>query len=92
MITSLQRKPKRTGQSLHLGDRGQHIHSINGTNVWTVNAGETYAHLECTSSLLRDQCPSSRPPHDGFWCEVGGAILPPITCTASDEVAFAFQQ
>ena len=63
--------------------------SINGTNVWTVNAGETYAHtLSAPAAYYETSAPVVALHMTGFGCEVGGAILPPITCTGSDEVAF----
>ena len=63
--------------------------SINGTNVWTVNAGETYAHtLSAPAAFYESSAPVVALHMTGFGCEVGGAILPPITCTGSDEVAF----
>ena len=63
--------------------------SINGTNVWTVNAGETYAHtLSAPAAFYETSAPVVALHMTGFGCEVGGAILPPITCTGSDEVAF----
>jgi gliding motility-associated-like protein len=63
--------------------------SINGTNVWTVDAGETYAHtLSAPAAFYETSAPAIALHMTGFGCEVGGAILPPITCTGSDEVAF----
>ena len=63
--------------------------SINGTNVWTVDAGETYAHtLSAPAAFYETSAPVVALHMTGFGCEVGGAILPPITCTGSDEVAF----
>lgn len=63
--------------------------SINGTNVWTVDAGETYAHtLSAPAAFYETSAPVVALHMTGFGCEVGGAILPPIACTGSDEVAF----
>ncbi|HBP45874.1 MAG TPA: hypothetical protein DD635_08205 [Flavobacteriales bacterium] len=63
--------------------------SINGTNVWTVDAGEMYAHtLNAPAAFYETSAPVVALHMTGFGCEVGGAILPPITCTGSDEVAF----
>lgn len=63
--------------------------SINGTNVWTVDEGETYAHtLSAPAAFYETSAPVVALHMTGFGCEVGGAILPPITCTGSDEVAF----
>ena len=62
---------------------------INGIQFSTLNAGETYTH-----SLLADVAyyTTSAPVvvlHlTGVSCEVAGAILPPLICTGSDEVAF----
>lgn len=63
--------------------------SINGTNVWTVDAGETYTHtLANPAAYYETSAPVLALHLTGFGCEVGGAILPPITCTGSNEVAF----
>ena len=63
--------------------------SVNGNYMWTVNAGETYAHtLANPAAYYETSAPVLALHLTGFGCEVGGAILPPITCTGSDEVAF----
>jgi gliding motility-associated-like protein len=63
--------------------------SVNGTYMWTVDAGETYAHtLANPAAYYETSAPVLALHLTGFGCEVGGAILPPITCTGSDEVAF----
>ena len=63
--------------------------SINGTYVWTIDAGETYSHtLANPAAFYETSAPVLALHLTGFGCEVGGAILPPITCTGSDEVAF----
>ena len=38
--------------------------SINGTNVWTVDAGETYAHTLSAPAALRDERARGRAAHD----------------------------
>lgn len=63
--------------------------SINGLNVWTLDAGETYAHtLTAAAAFYESSAPVVALHMTGFGCEVGGAILPPINCTGSNEVAF----
>lgn len=63
--------------------------SVNGTYVWTLNAGETYAHtLSNPAAYYQASAPVVALHMTGFGCEVGGAILPPISCTGSNEVAF----
>ena len=56
--------------------------SINGLNVWTLDAGETYAHtLTAAAAFYESSAPVVALHMTGFGCEVGGAILPPINCT-----------
>ena len=63
--------------------------SVNGAYMWTVDAGETYAHtLANAAAFYETSAPVLALHLTGFGCEVGGAILPPITCTGSNEVAF----
>ncbi|MFZ8835943.1 MAG: gliding motility-associated C-terminal domain-containing protein [Flavobacteriales bacterium] len=63
--------------------------SIDGNYVWTLDAGETYAHtLTNSSAFYEADAPVIALHMTGFGCEVGGAILPPIQCTGSNEVAF----
>ncbi|MAI22437.1 MAG: hypothetical protein CL828_00100 [Crocinitomicaceae bacterium] len=72
-----------------LGTEDNTAISINGTNVWTVDAGETYAHtLSAPAAFYETSAPAVALHMTGFGCEVGGAILPPIACTGSSEVAF----
>ena len=63
--------------------------SINGVDVWTFDAGETYSHtLTSPTAFYETSAPVLALHMTGFGCEVGGALLPPITCTGSSEVAF----
>jgi gliding motility-associated-like protein len=63
--------------------------TIDGTFVGVINATEMYVHTLAnpTAYIISD-----KPTHvlhtSGFGCEVGGAILPPIVCTGSNNVAF----
>lgn len=62
---------------------------INGVVFATLNAGQTFTH-----SLLADvayyvtSAPAMVLHMTGVDCEVAGAVLPPLLCTGSDEVAF----
>ncbi len=62
---------------------------VNGVVFATLNAGETFTH-----SLLADvayyvtSAPAMVLHMTGVDCEVAGAVLPPLVCTGSDEVAF----
>lgn len=63
--------------------------SVDGNFMWTLNAGETYTHtLYNPSAYYETSAPVVALHMTGFGCEVGGAILPPIACTGSNEVAF----
>ena len=63
--------------------------SIDGNFVWTLSEGETYTHtLTNPASYYETSAPVVALHMTGFGCEVGGAILPPISCTGSNEVAF----
>lgn len=63
--------------------------SVDGNFMWTLNAGETYTHtLYNPAAYYETSAPVVALHMTGFGCEVGGAILPPIDCTGSDEVAF----
>jgi gliding motility-associated-like protein len=63
--------------------------TIDGIVVAVINATEMYVHtlVNPTAYIISD-----KPTHvlhtSGFGCEVGGAILPPIVCTGSTNVAF----
>ncbi|MEY5001436.1 MAG: hypothetical protein RLZZ211_1472 [Bacteroidota bacterium] len=63
--------------------------SIDGTAVTTINATDTYVHtLSNPTVLIQTSAPTHVLHTTGFGCEVGGAILPPIVCTGSNNVAF----
>ncbi|MGY8941172.1 MAG: T9SS type B sorting domain-containing protein [Flavobacteriales bacterium] len=62
---------------------------INGISVWTLNAGETYSHtLSGAVAYYESSAPMTVLHMTGVGCEVAGAILPPLRCTGSQEVAF----
>jgi hypothetical protein len=62
---------------------------LNGSLQGTFNPGTNYTHQLSTGAAYYT---SSAPVYawhvTGFGCEVGGALLPPIQCTGSQEVAF----
>jgi hypothetical protein len=63
--------------------------SIDGTPVTTINATDTYVHtLSNPTVLIQTSSPTHVLHTTGFGCEVGGAILPSIVCTGSNNVAF----
>jgi IgGFc binding protein/CHU_C Type IX secretion signal domain len=63
--------------------------SIDGTAVTTINATDTYVHtLSNPTVLIQTSAPTHVLHTTGFGCEVGGAILPSIVCTGSNNVAF----
>lgn len=63
--------------------------TIDGAVVGVLNATEMYVHTLANPTAY---ITSDKPTHvlhtSGFGCEVGGAILPPIVCTGSNNVAF----
>jgi gliding motility-associated-like protein len=62
---------------------------INGVSTWTLNAGETYTHvLGAPVAYYETSAPVTVLHMTGVGCEVGGAILPPLRCTGSRDVAF----
>jgi gliding motility-associated-like protein len=62
---------------------------INGTSTWTLNAGETYTHvLGAPVAYYETSAPVIVLHMTGVGCEVGGAILPPLRCTGSRDIAF----
>ncbi|MDE0979065.1 MAG: gliding motility-associated C-terminal domain-containing protein [Flavobacteriales bacterium] len=62
---------------------------INGTLTWTLNAGETYTHvLGAPVAYYETSAPVIVLHMTGVGCEVGGAILPPLRCTGSRDIAF----
>lgn len=62
---------------------------INGIEVWTLNAGESYSHtLTSPTGFYETSAPVIALHVTGFGCEVGQALLPPIECTGSTDVSF----
>jgi len=63
--------------------------SIDGANVATLNATNTYVHTQSNATAyIQADKPVYVLHTTGFGCEVGGAIVPPIVCTGSNTVAF----
>ncbi len=64
--------------------------SVNGNVVTTLtNLTSIYSHtLYATAAYYEASAPVYALHLTGFGCEVGGALLPPIVCTGSQEVAF----
>ena len=64
--------------------------SVNGNVVTTLNTlTSIYTHtLYANSAYYEASSPVYALHLTGFGCEVGGALLPPIVCTGSQEVAF----
>lgn len=63
--------------------------TIEGSNVATINAGETYRHeISSNYTYLETSAPTHVLHMTGFGCEVGGSILPSISCTGSQKVSF----
>jgi len=64
--------------------------SVNGNVVSTLTTlTSIYAHtLNANSAYYEASAPVYALHLTGFGCEVGGALLPPIVCTGSQEVAF----
>ena len=64
--------------------------SVNGNVVTTLNnLTSIYSHtLYANSAYYEASSPVYALHLTGFGCEVGGALLPPIVCTGSQEVAF----
>lgn len=62
---------------------------VDGTNVSTINAGQTYVlTLSNPTAYIVTDKPCYVLHQSGFGCEVGEAILPPVVCTGSNVVAF----
>ncbi|MCX6286154.1 MAG: hypothetical protein NTY96_03490 [Bacteroidetes bacterium] len=65
--------------------------SVNGSVVATINAGATYT-FNMTSTDLYSYVQTDQPVYlwhlTGYGCETGTAILPPMNCTGSSQVAF----
>lgn len=63
--------------------------AVNGTVMGTWNAGETYTHLLGAGvAYYTTSAPVLVLHMTGVGCEVGAAILPPLRCTGSKDVAF----
>jgi hypothetical protein len=63
--------------------------SIDGVNVGTINASQTYVHTLSNPTAYIVSSDSVYVLHQsGFGCEVGEAILPPVVCTGSNVVPF----
>lgn len=64
--------------------------SINGANVATLNANQSYMH-QLTSPAVSCYIQSNNPVYvlhyTGFGCELGSALVPPIKCTGTQEVS-----
>jgi gliding motility-associated-like protein len=62
---------------------------LNGTLITTINEGQYYVHRLSNSSVYIKTSKNVYVMHlSGFGCEMGMAILPPITCTGSRQVGF----
>ena len=62
---------------------------LNGNLQGTFNPGTNYSHqLSTAAAYYTTSAPVYAWHVTGFGCEVGGALLPPIQCTGSQEVAF----
>jgi uncharacterized protein (TIGR02145 family) len=65
--------------------------SVNGTNVATLNKGQRYRY-KMLNTDLSSYVQTSHPAYvwhlTGYGCETGSAILPPMNCTGSSQVAF----
>ncbi|RMG16425.1 MAG: hypothetical protein D6730_25165, partial [Bacteroidetes bacterium] len=63
--------------------------TINGTFVATLNAGQTYTYqVNDPAAFIETSAPAYVLHASGFGCEVGGAILPPVECTGSNQIGF----
>jgi gliding motility-associated-like protein len=63
--------------------------SINGTQVTTLNFGQTYEHtLSAAVCYITTTAPAYVLHMSGFGCEVGQALLPAVKCSGSEEAAF----
>lgn len=61
----------------------------NAAPVATINTGETHmVLLNQPSTFIETSNPAYMYHTSGYGCEVGGALLPPIECTGSDQVGF----
>lgn len=65
--------------------------NVNGTPAAVLNAGETYSyplHYNDLSSYIQANHPVYVLHVTGYDCEAGSALLPPMNCTGSTQVAF----
>lgn len=63
--------------------------TIDGNIVGTLNAGQTYVHVQsATTAYIQSSFPVYVLHTTGFGCEVGGAVLPPVRCTGSQQIGF----
>jgi gliding motility-associated-like protein len=63
--------------------------SVNGVLAATIDEGETYTHvLGAAVAYYESSSPVIVLHLTGVGCEVGGAILPPLRCTGSRDIAF----
>ena len=72
-----------------LGTQNGTTVTIDGNNVATIQAGQTYVHtLSNPVAYIQTSAPAYLLHTTGFGCEVGGALLPTIECTGSSSVSF----
>lgn len=63
--------------------------TIDGTVVGTINAGQSYTHVQsANTAFIQASLPVYVLHTTGFGCEVGGAVLPTIICTGSQQIGF----
>ena len=63
--------------------------TIDGTLVGTINAGQSYTHVQsANTAFIQASLPVYVLHTTGFGCEVGGAVLPTIICTGSQQIGF----
>lgn len=63
--------------------------TIDGTVVGTINAGQSYTHIQsANTAFIQASLPVYVLHTTGFGCEVGGAVLPTIVCTGSQQIGF----
>ncbi len=63
--------------------------SANGTVIATINAGESYTYqVNDPAVFIETSAPAYVLHASGFGCEVGGALLPSINCTGSNQIGF----
>ena len=63
--------------------------TIDGTVVGSINAGQSYTHVQsANTAYIQTSLPVYVLHTTGFGCEVGGAVLPTIVCTGSQQIGF----